>query len=110
MTAQPPTKVSASATVAGMNMVIIMSGGPRLDRMTSTQATAAIMSRMIEVTTDVRPRKGGRVTRDADICCWAGTMDAVYVGCGDEATDRGLRRQRGRGRSSHAVQIGRAHV
>jgi len=47
---------------------------------------------MIEVTTDVRPRTGGRVAPDANVCGWAGVTGAVYVGRGDEATGRGFRR------------------
>ena len=67
MMPQLATKASPSDTVSGMNMVIIMSGAPRLDRMTLTQATAAIRSRMIEVATAARSRTGARGTRDAGI-------------------------------------------
>ena len=65
MTPQLATKASPSDSVTGMNMVIIMSGAPRLDRMTSAQATAAIRSRLIEVTTAARSRTGARGSRDA---------------------------------------------
>ena len=67
MTPQLATKANPSEIVTGMNMVIIMSGSPRLERMTSTQATAAIRSRMIEVTIAARSRRGARESRDADI-------------------------------------------
>ena len=65
MTPQLATKASPSDSVTGMNMVIIMSGAPRLDRMTSAHATAAIRSRLIEVTTAARSRTGARGSRDA---------------------------------------------
>ena len=86
MTPQLATKASPSDSVTGMNMVIIMSGAPRLDRMTSAQATAAIRSRLIEVTTAARSRTGARGSRDAGMWRSAETMGAVYVGRRGTAT------------------------
>jgi len=79
MMPQLATKASPSDTVIGMNMVIIMSGSPRLDRTTSTQATAAIRSRMTEVTTVARSRTTMKCSPEADICQSAGITIAVYV-------------------------------
>jgi hypothetical protein len=58
MMPQLTTKAIPSEIVSGMNMVIIMSRVPRLDWMTSTQATVATKSRTIEVTTVARSRRG----------------------------------------------------
>jgi hypothetical protein len=79
MMPQLATKTSPWDTVIGMDMVIIMSGSPRLDRMTPTQATAAIRSRMTEVTTVARSRTTMKGSLEADICRSAGITAAVYV-------------------------------
>ncbi len=85
MMPQLMTKASPSDTVIGMNIVIIMSGAPRLDRTTLTQATAAIRSRMTEVTTVARARTGTRRSPEAGICRSAGITAAVYVWRGGKA-------------------------
>src|SRR5262245_5926450 len=87
MIAQPATKASASGQASGMNMVIIMSGVPRVARMTSAQAAAAIRSRVIEVTTVARSRTGAGTSR-VDAFSPAEAMDAVYAGGRGEATTR----------------------
>jgi hypothetical protein len=56
MTAQLATNTIPSDSVSGMNMVIIMSGSPRLERTTSTQAAAAMRIRVAEVTSVTRSR------------------------------------------------------
>ena len=56
MTAQLATNTIPSDSVSGMNMVIIMSGSPRLERTTSTQAAAPMRIRVAEVTSVTRSR------------------------------------------------------
>jgi hypothetical protein len=76
MTPQLATNTSASAIVGGMNMVIIMSGASRLERMTSAQATAASTNSTIEVMRTAGSRTatpaGAGLGRSEAI------MDAVY--------------------------------
>jgi hypothetical protein len=66
MTAQLATNRIPSDSVSGMNMVIIMSGSPRLERTTSTQAAAAMRIRVAEVT------RGTRWGAGADRWCTPG--------------------------------------
>src|SRR5215831_5396417 len=80
MIPQLTTKASPSEIVTGMNMVIIMSGAPRLDRMTSIQATAAMRSKTIEVATVARSRTNTSGPLSvAGARSLAGTMGAVYA-------------------------------
>src|SRR5262245_42736923 len=102
MTAQPARKARPSGIVTGMNMVIIMSGAPRLDLMTSAQATAATSKRAIEVMIVVRSRKDTRVLGGAGLERSAESMDAVYVGRRGKATGRnGERVRAGTARELH---------
>ncbi len=89
ITPQPSTKASPSDTVSGMNMVIIMSGAPRLVRMTSTQAAAANRSKASDVTIVARFHAGVSGPPDGDLRSVAGPMGAVYAPPGSRATRAG---------------------
>src|SRR5262245_23370022 len=67
ITAQPATKVTASASVSGMYIVIIMSGAPRLERTTSIHAAAATTTSTTDVTTVARSLGGATRSWDAGV-------------------------------------------
>jgi hypothetical protein len=72
-----------------MNIVIIMSGAPRLVRMTSTQATAANRSKASDVTIVARFHASVRDSPDGDRRGVAEPMGAVYAPPGSRATRAG---------------------